>query len=138
MANIFTSIASWFTSTKTIVEADVQKIVAAIITGEQVAVADIAKVNAFLIQELPTVVADLAAVSSFAQAVAPAVPQVAVINGALQTANAIVAGLQDYAGKVGAGTPGELASAAVSGYHTYTSAQAANASVAAKATAPTS
>lgn len=139
--SFFTNIASWFSKEKTIVEADVQKVIAAFIKGEQVALADAQKIGLFVAQEVPTIVNDLADVASFAEAVAPVVPQIAVINAGLQTAKSIVAGLQTYADSVNAittsgATPSitQLVQSGIAGYNTYNQAVAATAQVAALAT----
>lgn len=136
------SILTWLHTEAGILEADVQKVYAAAVKGEQVAIADLEKTLAFINNEAPVVVKGLAAASSFVELLGPAVPQGAAVDLALKSAQTLVSGLQAYAAQYQQATQGggltvaQATQAIVSGYNVLTTAKAAVEQIKAAATAP--
>jgi hypothetical protein len=133
------SVLSWLKNEAHILEADVQKIIAAIIKEEHVAIADLEKGLSYVASITPSIVSDLADVAAFVELLAPVAPQAAAVAASLDAAKTIVQGLQAFSDKYnqavsGGGIPASQAAAAVlAGYQTYKSAQATLADIAAKA-----
>lgn len=133
---------AWFEQEVPIVEADIQKFVAAIKNDVAVAIADLEKGLSWLASETPAIAAGVAQLATFAEAVAPAAGPAgsAVVTAAVTAANVAVAGLTAFANSYNqATTTGITATAAaqalVTGYQALKTAQGAVAQAAATATA---
>lgn len=136
------SVLTWLHNEAVILEADVQKIYAALAKGEAVAIADLEKGLAFINNAAPGAVAALGAASSFVEMLGPAVPQGAAVDVALKSAQALVTGLQAYAAQYQQATQGggltvtQATQAILSGYNVLTQTKAAVSAVVAAATTP--
>jgi hypothetical protein len=123
---------SWLETEAPIVEADVQKFVAAIINDVEVAIADLEKGLAWLASETPAIAQGVAQLATFAESVAPAAGPtgMAVVTAAVTTANVAMAGLTAFANSYNQATTTGItatkaAQALVNGYQALTAAKAA-------------
>jgi hypothetical protein len=136
------SVLAWLSNEAHIIEADVQKVVAAIIKAEHVTIADLEKSLSYIAANAPTVVNELAAVSSFLELLGPAVPQAAAVGATLDVAKGIVQNLQAFSDQYQKATQGGGISAhdardtVLAGYNVLVSAKASLNDIKAKATAP--
>jgi hypothetical protein len=136
------SVLTWLHSEARILEADVQKIYAAIVKGEQVAISDLEKSLSYINNSAPGIVSALASASAFVELLGPAVPQGAAVDVALKSAQALVTGLSAFSTQYTQATQGgglsvaQAHAAIASGYNVLTTAKAAVEQIKAAATAP--